>query len=82
MRLVPELRAKLPNTAIGKDFAEDGRWLSLTPSRTGLQFSIGGYGGITVGWVEGIELNLLGAVVGVEFRKPSISLAGLGRFGM
>jgi hypothetical protein len=42
MRVAPELRAKLPNTAIGKDFLDDGRYLSLTPSKTGVQLSIGG----------------------------------------
>jgi hypothetical protein len=34
-----------------------------------------------VGWVEGIEINLLGAVLGIEVRRPAISLPGLGRFG-
>ena len=81
MRIAPELQAKLPNTAIGKDFLDDGRWLSLTPSRTGVQLSIGGYGGVTIGWVEGIEINLLGAALGIEVRRPAISLPGLGRFG-
>jgi hypothetical protein len=82
MRVAPELRAKLPNTAIGKDLLDDGRWLSLTPSSTGVQLSIGGYGGITVGWIEGIEINLLGAALGVEVRRPAINLPGLGRFGI
>lgn len=78
----PELRAKLPTTAIGKDFPHDGRWLAWTPSGTGLRLSLGGYAGLTVGWREGIELNLLGAVAGVELRRPAINLPGLGRFGV
>jgi hypothetical protein len=82
MRAAPELQSKLPNTAIGKDFPDNGRWLSMTPSGTGIQLSIGGYGGVTVGWVEGLEINLLGAVLGIEFRQPAISLPGLGRFGV
>jgi Protein of unknown function (DUF3750) len=82
MRVAPELRAKLPNTAIGKDFLDEGRWLSLTPSKTGVQFSLAGYGGITVGWIEGIEVNLLGAAFGIEVRRPAINLPGLGRFGI
>jgi Protein of unknown function (DUF3750) len=82
MRAAPELQSKLPNTAIGKDFPDSGRWLSMTPSRTGIQLSIGGYGGVTVGWVEGFEVNLLGAALGIEFRRPAISLPGLGRFGL
>jgi hypothetical protein len=82
MRVAPELWAKLPNTAIGKDYLDDGRWFSLTPSRTGVQLSIGGYCGITVGWVEGIEVNLLGAALGIEVRRPAINLPGLGRLGI
>ena len=34
------------------------------------------------GLVEGIEINLLGAALGVEVRRPAINLPGLGRFGI
>jgi hypothetical protein len=36
---VPELRATLPPTAIGKDYPYDDRWIGLTPSRTGFRLS-------------------------------------------
>src|SRR5947207_2597364 len=65
---VPELRATLPPTAIGKDFPYDARWIALTPSRTGIRLSLDGYLGITAGWVEGFELNFLGAVFGLDLR--------------
>ena len=61
MAAVPEIRASLPTTAIGKDFPYDGRWIGPTPSRTGIRLNLGGYAGLTLGWVEGLELNLLGA---------------------
>lgn len=82
MAAVPDMRATLPPTAIGKDFPYDGRWVGLTPSRTGLRVNFGGFVGLTVGWYEGIELNLLGAVAGVDFRRPALKLPGLGRLGM
>jgi hypothetical protein len=82
MDAVPEMRATLPPTAIGKDFPYDGRWLRLTPSSTGIRLTLGGYGGITVGWVEGIEINILGAVAGIDIRRPALKLPGLGRFGV
>lgn len=82
MDAVPEARAVLPPTAIGKDYPYDGRWLRRTASRTGVRLSLGGYAGLTVGWVEGLELNLLGAVAGLDFRRPAIKLPGLGRLGM
>ncbi len=79
---VPEMQVALPPTAIGKDYPYDGKWLRLTPSRTGLRLTLGGYGGLTIGWVEGIEVNILGAVAGLDIRRPAIKLPGLSRFGM
>jgi hypothetical protein len=31
---------------------------------------MGGYLGLTIGWVEGLEINFLGAVVGLDIRRP------------
>jgi hypothetical protein len=80
MQAVP-MKAALPSTAIGKDFPYDGRWLGWAPSRTGVRLNLGGYFGITVGWYEGIELNLLGLVAGLDIRRPALKLPGLGRLG-
>lgn len=76
---VPGHGAVLPPNAIGKDFPYDDRWLRLTPSRTGLTLRLGGYAGLTVAWVEGLELNLLGAVAGLDLRRPALKLPGWGR---
>ena len=79
---VPEVHETLPPTAIGKDYPYDGRWLRRTASGTGICVSLAGYAGVTVGWVEGIELNVLGGVFGIDVRRPAIKLPGLGRLGM
>ena len=81
MAAAPELRATLPPTAIGKDFPYNGGMFGLTPSRTGVRVTLGGYLGLTVGWVEGIEINFLGAVFGLDLRRPAIKMPGLGRLG-
>jgi hypothetical protein len=78
---VPELKAVLPPTAIGKDYPYRGAWLGITPSRTGVFASFGGYLGLTVGWVEGVELNLFGGVLGLDLRRPALKLPGIGRVG-
>ncbi|MDB5370991.1 MAG: hypothetical protein JWP20_2549 [Roseomonas sp.] len=78
---LPEVQLALPPTAIGKDFPYDGRWLRATPSGTGFRLSLGGYGGLTIAWVEGVEVNILGAVAGLDLRRPAIKLPGLGRLG-
>ena len=82
MSAVPEMRASLPATAIGKDFPYDGRWAGLTPSGTGMRLNLGGYLGVTLAWVEGVEINLLGAVAGIDLRRPGLKLPGLGRIGV
>lgn len=79
---VPEMQAVLPPTAIGKDFPYDGEWFGRTPSGTGLRATLGGYLGVTIGWLEGIEVNVLGAVLGIDIRRPAIKIPGLGRIGM
>ncbi|MFE1599114.1 DUF3750 domain-containing protein [Methylobacterium sp. ID0610] len=80
LRAVPAVQAALPPTALGKDFSE--RILAPTPSRTGIQLSLRGYAGLSVGLVEGIEINLLGAVAGLDLRRPALKLPGWGRVGM
>ncbi|WP_372618971.1 DUF3750 domain-containing protein [Falsiroseomonas sp.] len=79
---VPEVEVTLPPTAIGKDFPYDGRWIRRTASGSGLRLTLGGYAGLTIGWVEGIEVNILGAVAGFDIRRPAIKLPGLGRLGL
>jgi len=80
MQAVP-MKAALPSTAVGKDFPYDGQWVGWAPSRTGVRLNLAGYFGITVGWYEGIELNLLGLVAGVDVRRPALKVPGLGRLG-
>ncbi len=79
---VPELKAVLPPTAIGKDFPYHGTWIGRTPSGTGVFASLGGYLGLTIGWVEGIELNFLGGVLGLDLRRPALKFPGIGRLGI
>ena len=78
---VPECGAVLPPTAIGKDFPLEGGYVGLTPSRTGFWLSLGGYLGVTVGWIEGLEFNILGGVIGLDLRHPAIKLPAIGRIG-
>jgi hypothetical protein len=81
-RRVPELRLDLPPTAIGKDFLGDGDWFDRLPSGSGWQVSLLGLLGIGIGLEEGVELNLLGLSVGVDFDDFALRLPGLGRIGL
>ena len=78
-REVPELKLDLPPTAIGKDFPTNGSVLDETPSGTGWQLSLFGLFGIMVAADEGLEINLLGLVFGIDVTRPALKLPGLGR---
>jgi hypothetical protein len=79
---IPEAGIALPPTALGKDFHPDAGVFGLTPSRTGVQISLLGLLGLTIGWVEGIEVNIGGLVVGLDVRRPALKLPGFGRIGI
>jgi hypothetical protein len=72
----------MPPTAIGKDWPAGSHIVALAPSRTGVQLSLGGLLGVTLGWVEGIEINFLGLIVGIDVRHPALKLPGFGRIGL
>lgn len=80
VRTVPELDVELPPTAIGKDYLGDG-WWARTPSGTGYQLSAGGLLGVTLALDEGLEMNLLGLVLGVDPGDLAVKLPGVGRVG-
>ena len=78
-RAIPELRLAMPSTAIGKDYVDLRDPIVRTPSGTGYQLSLAGLLGVAIGIDEGIELNVLGLVIGVDVRRPALKLPGLGR---
>ena len=78
-RAVPELRLDLPPTAIGKDYL-DGDFVSASPGG-GVQVSLYGLAGVIAGPAEGLEVNLLGLVLGVHVWPPAIKLPLIGRIG-
>jgi len=78
-RELPELRLSLPSIAIGKDYLPGGQLVARTPSGTGFQLSLGGLLGVAAALEEGLELNVLGLVTGIDVRQPALKLPGIGR---
>ena len=78
---VPELGAVLPPTAVGRDFPVDGGIFARS-SAGGWTISFAGLAGVTIGMIEGFQINLLGLVAGVEFARPALLLPGLGRISL
>ena len=77
-RHVPELGLNLPADALGKDFLTGFHFFAPAPSCTGYQFSLFGIFGILVAKKEGIEINILGLVYGMQFSPFAIKLPGFG----
>jgi len=82
LRAAPELDVALPPEAIGKDFRTDGAVFGLTGTGTGVEANLWGLLGVKLGWIEGLEVNLLSLVAGLDIRRPAIKLPGLGRIGI
>ena len=80
-RAVPELRLHLPPTAIGKDFLAGGALAGPSPSGTGLQLSLFGLLGVLAGREEGVEINVLGLIFGVDVKEPALKIPIAGRLG-
>jgi hypothetical protein len=80
-RQAEELKVDLPPTAIGKDYLIRGRIFGVAPSGTGWQVSLGGLLGVMIAREEGIEINMLGAVFGLDFSPPALKLPIVGRLG-
>jgi hypothetical protein len=74
-RQIPELRADLPATAIGKDYT-GGKVFGSAPSGSGVQFTLAGLFGFSASGVEGFELNLLSLNFGVGPGGLKLPLVG------
>lgn len=79
---VPELGLDLPSTAIGKDYREVKDIVGLSPSGSGVQASLWGILGLTIGIEEGLELNLFGLNFELDLFDLAVELPGVGRIGM
>ncbi len=78
LRAVPELRADLPPTAIGKDYLRKP-YFAAAPSGTGIQLSVAGAAGVLAAFQEGIEINLLGLTFGIDPLDLAVKLPMAGR---
>lgn len=82
LRAVPELGVTLPPEAVGRDYRSFGDFITLSPDWRNLELSLGGYAGVAIGTLYGVELRLGGLVFGVDITRPAIKLPGFGRVGV
>jgi hypothetical protein len=81
LRAVPELELALPPNAVGRDY-RDGFYAGRTDSGTGVELNLWGLADVKFGWIEGVEVSLLGLVAGLDLRHPGLKLPGFGRIGV
>lgn len=80
-REVPALQLDLPANAIGKDYRPLTHAIGRSASGSGVQLTLLGLLGLSVGWQEGVELNLLGLGFGLDLNRPALRLPFIGRLG-
>lgn len=80
-RQVPALKLDLPANAIGKDYRPLASPMGVSASGSGVQISLLGLLGASVGVEEGLEFNVLGLNFGIDFNSPALRLPFLGRLG-
>ncbi len=81
MRNTKGFYTTLPSNAIGKDWLNNNIF-SISESRTGIQFSLYGLFGFTIGLIDGVEVNLIGFNFGIDFIRPGLKLPIIGRVGL
>jgi hypothetical protein len=82
LRQVPALRVELPSNAVGKDFFPDGKFFAPAVSHTGYEISLWGIFSLTLAKEEGLEINLLGLVYGINPMHLSIKLPCIGEISL
>ncbi len=81
-RQVPSLKLDLPANAIGKDYRPLTSLVGVSTSGSGLQISLLGLLGVSVGVQEGLEFNVLGLNFGIDLNSPVLRLPFWGRLGL
>ena len=79
IRAVPGFEGKTPTTAVGRDYPAYGNWFERD-HRNNVRASLGGFAGIVIGPDDGLELNFLGLVAGVNPAKGEIKVPAFGTF--
>jgi hypothetical protein len=80
-RQAPSLKLDLPANAIGKDYRPLTNPVGVSSSGSGLQISLLGLLGVSVGVQEGLEFNVLGLNFGIDLNAPALRLPFWGRLG-
>lgn len=79
VKTVPELGARMPPNAVGRDW--EAGWFAADwyPKSWDLHVTLNGLAGFSLGWGSGVELHFMGLVAGLDFARPAILIPAFGR---
>ena len=77
---MPELGLDLPSKAIGKDWRPFENSLGRSASGSGVQVSFLGFIGTSIGFEEGLEVNVLGLSFELDLFDLALELPLFGRY--
>lgn len=79
---VPDLGARMPPNAVGRDFAPGLLSAEWSSRDYDLRATVAGLAGFATGWKSGIELQFLGLVAGIDFNEPALLIPAYGRLDL
>ncbi|NGN40563.1 DUF3750 domain-containing protein [Mesorhizobium sp. CGMCC 1.15528] len=82
IRSVPQMGARMPSNAVGRDYAPGAASFGWDRQRHDFKATLGGLLGIAAGAESGIELQFLGLVAGMDFARPALLIPAYGRLDL
>lgn len=79
LRQVPELGARMPPNATGRDYAPGLFDINWSKNTWDLHMTLGGYFGFALGATSGVEVHFMGLVAGVDILQPALKIPAFGR---
>lgn len=79
---VPELGARMPPNATGRDYAPGLLAFHVSRGAGDLHLTAAGLAGLSIGLTSGIELHLLGLVAGIDIMRPALKIPAYGRLDL
>jgi hypothetical protein len=78
---IAHIGREVPELGLDMDYLSNGGLFARTPSGSGFQLSLLGVLGLSIGRVEGLEINLLGLIIGIDPLGLAVKVPGIGRIG-
>jgi len=82
VRSVPQMGARMPSNAVGRDYAPGAASFVWDSDNYGFKATLGGLLGISAEAASGLELQFLGLVAGLDFARPALLIPAYGRLDL